>query len=52
MSMSLKILPVLALVIALAPFAAQAKPSQPPVQGNHHTVVHSGGAYFRDFFGG
>ena len=48
-----KILPAIALAIALAPFAAQAQTAPQPAQGGyHHTVVHSGAGYFRDSFGG
>jgi hypothetical protein len=48
----IKLLPALALAIALAPFAAQAKTAPQPAHGGYHTVVHSGVGYFRDSFGG
>jgi hypothetical protein len=53
MSLSRKLLPAIALAIALAPFAAQAKTVLQPTHGNHQTVVvQSGANYFRDSFGG
>jgi len=47
-----KILPAIALAIALAPFAAKAQTASQPAQGGYHTVVHNGAGYFRDSFGG
>jgi hypothetical protein len=53
MSRFIKLLPAIALAIALAPFAAQAKTAPQPAHGEHQTVVvHSGVSYFRDSFGG
>jgi hypothetical protein len=47
-----KLLPAIALAIALAPFAAMAQTAPQPAPGAHHTIVHSGAGYFRDSFGG
>jgi hypothetical protein len=53
MSRFIKLLPAIALAIALAPFAAQAKTAPQPAHGELQTVVvHSGVSYFRDSFGG
>jgi hypothetical protein len=48
-----KLLPAIAIAIALAPFAGQAKTVPQPAHGDHQTVVvQSGTNYFRDSFGG
>jgi hypothetical protein len=53
MSLSRKRFSAIALAIALAPLAAQAKTAPRPAHGEHQTVVvHSGAASFRDSFGG
>ena len=48
-----KLLPAIALAIALAPFAAQAKTAPQPAHGDHQTVVvQTGTDYFRNSFCG
>jgi hypothetical protein len=42
MRFSIKFLPVIALAMALAPFAAQARAAMQPANGGQQTVVQSG----------
>jgi hypothetical protein len=54
MTMPIKMLPAIALAIALAPFAGQAQTAPQPAHGGYQTVVHTGvnANSFRDSFGG
>ena len=42
MSFTIKLLPVIALAVALSPFAAQARTTPQPTNGGYHIVVQTG----------